>query len=453
MLVSVARAQEPAPAAPAAKPAASNENAEASQVVHILAGHTIVVRTDSRLKRVLVGNPAVVSTSTTAPDELAVTALAPGSSSVVLWQEDGSSRIIEVYADVDVSMLRDAVKTSFPKEAISVDGEEGKVVLTGTASSQVVIDQLSKMATPFGKDLVNSIHVAQARQRQILVKVKFAEVDRTKLNQFGINILSTGAGNTPGSVSTQQFGAPSLGQNGQGGLNGVIGGSLRGTSTSIGVSNLLNVFLFRPDLNLGATIQDLQQKNIVQILAEPNLLAMDGQPATFLAGGELPFPVVSGANGQSTVSIQFKPFGVKLEFTGTIEADDVIRLKVYPEVSTLDYSNGVTISGFQLPAISTRNATTVVELKDGQSFGIAGLLDRRTTVLLSKLPGIGDIPILGELFKSRSINRVNTELMVIVTPVIVDPASEEQATPPTPPAGPMKGLDPATFDKALPGGN
>ena len=448
-LGAVGQGQEPAvPAAPAAQQGNENATAGNSEVVHILVGHTVVVRTDTRLKRVLVGNPAVVTTTTTSPNELAITAAGPGSSSVVLWQEDNSSRIVEVFADVDVSMLRDAIRTSFPREPISAEAEEGRVVLTGTASSQAVIDQIAKMSQPFAKDLVNSVHLSQARQRQVMVKVKFAEVDRTKLTTFGINLLSTGAGNTPGSVTTQQFGNVSLGTTG--GLTGTIGAGNRGTTTTETVSNLLNIFLYRPDLNLGAVIADLQQKNVVQILAEPNLLATDGQPATFLAGGELPYPVVTGAAGQSTVSVQFKPFGVKLEFTGTIEADDVVRLKVYPEVSTLDYTNAVTISGFVLPAISTRNATTVVELKSGQSFGIAGLLDRRTTAQFSKVPGIGDIPILGQLFRSRSINKINSELLVIVTPIIVDPASDQGTVPPDAPKQPMEGLDPARFDKSVP---
>lgn len=445
LLGGVLLAQEPA--APVTPQTTDNSNA-ASQVVHILVGHTVVVRTDTRLRRVLVGNPTVVTTTTTSPNELAITAAGAGSSSVVLWQEDNSSRIVEVFADVDVSMLRDAIRTSFPKETISAEAEEGRVVLTGTASSQAVIDQIAKMAQPFAKDLVNSVHLSQARQRQVMVKVKFAEVDRTKFNTFGFNLLSTGAANTPGTISTGQFGPPNLGTSGA--LSGVIGAGNRGTTTTLNASDLLNVFLFRPDLNLGATIEDLQQKNVVQILAEPNLLASDGQPATFLAGGELPYPVVSGAQGQSTVSVQFKPFGVKLEFTGTIEADDVVRLKVYPEVSTLDYTNAITISGFKLPAISTRNATTVVELKSGQSFGIAGLIDKRTTALMSKLPGIGDIPILGELFKSRSINKINSELLVIVTPIIVDPASDPGTVPPEMPREPMKSLEPGKFDQGLP---
>jgi pilus assembly protein CpaC len=445
-LCGLATGQEPA----ASSSTTATERTGATQTVHILVGHSVVLRTDSKLKRVLVGNPAVVSTTTTAPSELVITATAPGSSSVVLWQDDNSSRIVEVFSDMDVSMLRDALHTGFPKESVNAEAEEGRVVLTGTVSSQAVADQIGKMAAPFTKDVVNTIRVTQGRSRQILLKVRFAEVDRTKLQQFGINLLSTGAANTIGTISTQQFGSLGLGTEGK--LTGQIGGPLKGTTTTETVSDLLNIFLFRPDLNLGATIKALQQQNVLQILAEPNLMAADGQPATFLAGGELPYPVVSGVLGQSTVSVQFKPFGVKLEFTGTIEADNIVRLKVYPEVSSLDFANAITVSGFVLPAIATRNATTVVELKDGQSFGIAGLLDQRTTAQFSKVPGIGDIPILGQLFRSRSVNRSNSELMVIVTPVILDPSTMQTAEP-TIPMGPLKSLDKSEFDKKIPGGS
>jgi len=215
----------------------------------------------------------------------------------------------------------------------------------------------------------------------------------------------------------------------------------KGVHTStVGLSDLLNIFLFRPDLDLGVTIRDLQQRNVLEILAEPNLLAASGEPAKFLAGGELPYPLLTGGLGAQTVSVQFKPFGVKLEFTGTIEGDGTIRLKVFPEVSSLDYTNAITISGFVLPAIATRHAETVVQLRDGQSFGIAGLLDQRTTAQFNKVPGIADIPVLGQLFRSRSVNALNSELLVIVTPTIVDPVAEPTAAPelpqmPIPPLG------------------
>ena len=416
-----------------------------NEVIRLLVGHSIVVRTDPRLTRVLVGNPAVVTTDTTAPNEVVVTATAPGSSSVVLWQENNQSRIIEVFADLDVSLLREATARNFQNEAIQVEAEEGRVLLSGTASSAAVADQIGKMAAPFSKDVVNSIRLAPPqRQKQVMLKVRFAQVDRSKLTAFGINLFSTGATNTLGTISTQQFAPPQLvaGESGSG----------KGVATStLGLSDLLNVFLFRPDIDLGVAIRDLQQRNVLQILAEPNLLAASGEPARFLAGGELPYPVLSGQLGQQTVSVQFKPFGVKLEFTGTIESDGTIRLKVFPEVSSLDYTNSITLSRFVLPAIATRHAETVVQLRDGQSFGIGGLLDQRTTAQFAKVPGIGDIPILGQLFRSRSVNTLNSELLVIVTPTIVDPVAEPTAAPELP-RMPIAPLDQQQFDTKTPNG-
>lgn len=440
----------PAPQKPPAEISQEPENV-GNQVLHILVGHSVVIRTDPRLRRVLVGNPAVVTTATTEPNEVVVTATAPGSSSVVLWQEDNRSRIIEVFADVDVSLLREAITRSLPDEAIQAESEEGRVVLTGTASSPAVAEQIGKMAAPFSKEIVNSIQIAMPhRQKQVLLKVRFAQVDRTKLSAFGFNLLSTGAANTIGSTTTQQFGTIGLGE--QGKLTSAIGAPTKGFTTSETLSDLLNIFIFRPDLNLGATIKDLQQRNVLQILAEPDLLAANGEPARFLAGGELPYPVISGVAGSATVTVQFKPFGVKLEFTGTIESDNTVRLKVFPEVSSLDFTNAVTISGFVLPAIATRHAETVVELRDGQSFGIAGLLDQRTTAQFSKVPGIGDIPILGQLFRSKSVNQLNSELVVIVTPTIVDPAATPGPVPEVPKM-PITPLDQKQFDKKTPSGN
>jgi len=435
-----ASVRQPVPAAqqPAPQQQAAPANAD-NQVLHILVGHSVIIRTDTRLKRVLVGSPTFVTTVTTAANEVVVTAAAPGSSSVVLWQENNQSHILEVFSDLDVSMLREAVARSFPREAIGVEAEEGRVVLTGVASNAPVVDQIVKMAGPFSKDVVNSIRIAPpGRQKQILLKVRFAQVDRSKVNQFGINIIGLPGGKNVGVTSTQQFAPPQLiNQN-------------NSTGSTIGFSDLLNIFYVRPDINLAATIKALEEKQILQILAEPNLLAANGESAKFLAGGELPYPVVSGANtGVETITVYFKPFGVKLEFTGTIEDDNTIRLKVNPEVSSLDFSNAVTIAGFVLPAIATRHAETVVELRDGQSFGIAGLLDQRVTSVYSKVPGIGDIPIIGQLFRSKSVNRTNSELVVIVTPVILDPAATATAAPETPKVS-QDPLDPKKFDQTTP---
>jgi pilus assembly protein CpaC len=272
-----------------------------------------------------------------------------------------------------------------------------------------------------------------------MLDVRFAEVDRSRIDQLGFNIFTVGATNTLGTISTQQFNPP--------GTNSSGGGVVSGKTGFIGIPNTLNIFLFRPDIDLGATIEALQQKSVLQILAQPNLLAMNGQKASFLSGGEFPFPVVQGGANVGAVTIQFRPFGVKLDFVGTIDyAQSVIRLHVAPEVSTLDFTNAVTISGFVVPALSTRRAETEIELKDGQSFGIAGLMDRREQAQMSKIPGIGDIPVLGQFFRSKNVNRSNSELLVLVTPHIVDPVHREMVKA-TEPKGPVQILEPSKFDK------
>jgi pilus assembly protein CpaC len=402
-----------------------------TESVHVLVGRSIIINMQARLRKVYVSNPAVVDSTTTSPNQVVITAKSPGSSNVVFWDETGHSRMLEVSADVDISGFRDALQQEYPAQSIEAHAEEGRIVLSGVVTDKDIQDNVVKQAQVYSKDVVDAILVHQpAHGKQILLKVRFAEVDRSKLQSFGLNIFSTGAGNTPGTISTQQFSPPAV----AGTLTGVIGGSNTGTTTSYTLNDLLNVFLFRPDLNLGVTLQDLQTRNVLQILAEPNLLALSGEQAHFLAGGEFPYPVVQGigAGGVAAVTIQFRPYGIKLDFTGTIEADNSIRLKVAPEVSSLDYSNAVTISGFTVPALSTRRAETDVELKDGQSFGIAGLLDSNDTAQLSKVPGIADIPILGELFKSRSKNLSSSELLVIVTPVIVDPLNSPLTAPELP---------------------
>jgi pilus assembly protein CpaC len=367
----------------------------------------------------------------------------------MLWDESGQNRTLDIYADLDVSQLRTALDQSFPAISIDVQSEGDKVILGGTVPSSAIAEQMLKMAGNFSKEVVNGLQVVTLRQKQVMLKVRFAEADRNKLNAFAFNLFSTGATNTIGTITTQQFGPLALQNNG-----GVTGGQVPSTPRQFSLSDLLNIFIFRPDINLGATIKALQNKQVLQILAEPNLMAYSGQGAHFLAGGEFPYPVVQNVGGVSggvpAITIVFKPYGVKLEFVATIEDNDTIRLKVAPEVSALDYSNAITISGFSLPAIQTRRAETEIELKDGQSFGIAGLLDERTTVQLNKIPGIGDVPILGELFKSHNVNKTNTELLVLVTPTIVDPVGVGPM-PSSPQVDmPVQNLDTGSFDKNLP---
>jgi len=453
--LTVAAQDQPATQTPAMQAPASASSAQMSQQggpesIHIVVGHSLLIRTPGRVKRILTGNPAVIESVVTSPAELVITAKSPGSSSLMLWDEAGRTRSLDVYADLDVSSLRNSLDQSFPSISVDVQSEADKVVLVGTVPSKDIADQMLKMADNFSREVVDGLRInvpPPVRQKQIILKVRFAEADRTKITSWGFNLFSTGAANTIGTVSTQQFGPLAVQQ---GSTTSVTPPS---TPQQFSISDLLNIFIFRPDINLGATIKALQEKDILQILSEPNLMALSGQPAHFLAGGEFPYPVVQGGTAGSVpaITIQFRPYGVKLEFVGTIEDNDTIRLKVAPEVSTLDYSNAIIISGFTLPAISTRRAETEIELKSGQSFGIAGLLDHRATVQLSKVPGIGDVPIIGELFKSRNTNFTNTELLVLVTPTIVDPVAGEPATAAEPQVTmPMQHLESGTFDKGLP---
>jgi pilus assembly protein CpaC len=449
----VKMADAPAPAAVAAaapaqgSPTSSSALSTETQSIHVQVGRSIILNTQARLRRIVVSNPDVLDTATISPTQLVITAKAPGSSSLVLWDESSNARIVDVYADVDVAGLRESIRSAHPDEQVIITSEEGKIVLTGSVTTRAAADDMVRLSSLYSKAVVDSMVVQKPpRAKQVLLKVQFLEIDRTKLSQLGLNVFSTGAAGNIGSLTTQQFGAPFTTLNIEG---ATIGAPLTGSTFKGPINNLMNLFIFRPDLNLGATIQALQQKNVAQILAEPNLLARSGEPAKFLAGGEFPVPVVQGGGGQNNtaITVVFKPFGVKLEFTGTIEGN-VVRLKIAPEVSTIDLANALLLQGFSIPAVSTRRAETEIELKDGQTFAMAGLLDQRTTKQLSKIPGIGDIPVLGNLFRSRSLNQTNTELVVMVTPQIVDPVSEAVAAPAAP-AMPLKNMDQPKFDESV----
>jgi len=275
--------------------------------------------------------------------------------------------------------------------------------------------------------------VVPPHAKQVQLKLRIVEVDRSKADQFGINFFS--GGRTAVATTTGQF----------------PGTAVTGNS-SISVSDPLNLFLYNAKIDLGVTLRDLEQKQVLQVLAEPTLSTMSGVPARFLSGGEFPFPVVqSGAGNSSAITIQFRPYGVKVDFTPTVNSDGSIHLKLAPEVSTLDYSNSVSVSGFTIPALSTRRAETDVEIQDGQSFVVSGLLDHRTTEILSKMPGISDVPLLGQLFRSKNINHSVLELVVVVTATVIDPLKPEFTPSAKEPAFVIPNLDQQQFDKSLPG--
>ena len=422
------------------------------ETVHVLLGKSIVINVQAPLTRVLSSNPTAVEAMATSPRQVVVEGKMAGNSSLILWDASGRSQILDVAVDLDISGLRSAIQRSYPREQLEIEADAGRLVLTGTASNVHIVEDLGKMAAAYSNQVVNSVHVPLAHDRQVVLEVKFAEVDRTALLQLGANYFTPGTGHTTGTLSTGQFGGTAISTSSA--TTTTVGSttatSVTSTPPTLNITNPLNLFLFRSDINFGVVIQALQARNVAEILAEPNLMAISGQKATFLAGGEFPFPIVQSSTGLPVVTITFRPFGVKLDFTATVLDDNTIRLHVAPEVSTLDFANSLTLSGFTVPAISTRRAETEIELKDGQSFGIAGLLDRRATTQLSKVPGIGDIPVLGQLFRSRSINKTNTELLVFVTPRIVDPVHVDTPVAAAPTV-PVPFLDINKFDDQLPG--
>jgi pilus assembly protein CpaC len=307
------------------------------------------------------------------------------------------------------------LETELPGQNVNLSFENETLFLRGTVKDMTSADRAMSIASTLGKT-INLLYVdVPPPEAQILLRVKFASVDRSITTTLGLNILSTGATNTIGSVGTQQFPGPTI-------------SSLSPVVTTL--ADALNLFFFRSDLNLGASIEALEVKGLLQVLSEPNLVTENGKPASFLAGGEFPFPSVSASGGGvPVVSIQFREYGVRLTFTPTITARGTIHLEVAPEVSALDFADGLTISGFSVPALTTRKISTQVELSEGQSFAIGGLLDNRTTDTFEKIPFIGDIPILGKLFQSKSVSKTNTELVVIVTPELVRPIPAGRPVP------------------------
>jgi pilus assembly protein CpaC len=407
-------------------PQAINTSASADQI-HIRVGRSVMLTSATPLRRIYIGNPTVLQTYTSGSSEIVLTAKTPGVSSMVLWDETGGHHMYTVCADLDPDALRASFDAAFPGSSIHVDTGEGRIFLTGSVATDAASDAALKMASLYAKDVVNSLVVVPVHGKQVQLKLRIVEVDRTRLDQLGVNIFA--GGRTAIGASTQQFSS-----------------AASGSGSSLSVSDPLNIFLYNTKLNLGLTVKDLEQKQILQVLAEPTLTTLSGLPARFLSGGEFPFPMVQGGAGNNTaITIQFRPYGVKVDFTPTVNTDGSIRIKLSPEVSTLDYSNAVTISGFTIPALSTRQTETEVEIQNGQSFIVSGLLDHRTTEIMSKMPGIASIPILGQLFHSKNFNHSVVELVIIVTATVVDPLTFPQAEPDLPKMA-VPNLDPNAFD-------
>lgn len=384
----------------------------------------------SDVERVAISEPKIADAVVVSARDIMVNAKGPGQATLVVWETGAAPARYDIRVTKDnfeldgmrIS-LASSLKAAVPDSGIEFSGNAQEIVLTGKVASPEQSQRAEALAALHTKKVINMLQLADPRQ--ILLEVKFADVDRTALSQFGFNLVSRN-GTTLGETGTQEFPGPLFPQ-----LQSNPSG------TPLNITNLLNLFIFRPDINLGATIQALQQQNVAQILAEPNLIVIDGAEASFLAGGEFPFPTITatptGGGIAPVVTVQFKKFGVQLNFTPKITPSGAIRLKVKPEVSALDYTNAVTVDGYLIPALSSRVAETEIVLRDGESFAIAGIIDNRVTQELNKVSILGDIPILGQLFRSHSTSKSVDELLVVVTPHFVKPVppGEELRLPTT----------------------
>lgn len=399
--------------------AARQQIPAAARELTVTVGKSIVMDSPVNIERVSVANGEIAEAVAVSPREILINGRAPGETTLVIWQE-GNNRLLFDLTVLPSTVRLDAVREQLRKELtdqnVTIEIEEGSVFLRGTVKDLTAAERAVGIAGTLGKP-VNLLNVEIPDvEPQILLKVRFANVDRAVSSELGANIMSTGALNTPARTTTGAFSPPTV--------------ETTQAGTTFTFTDALNIFLFRPDLNLAATIRALQTRRLLEILAEPNVLAINGRSASFLAGGEFPFPTLQGGGaGLGAVTIQFREFGVRLNFLPRLTPRGTIRLQVTPEVSSLDFANALVFQGFTIPGLSTRRVQTEIELEQNQSFAIGGLLDNRVTESFSKIPGLGDIPLIGKLFQSRALAKNNTELLVLVTPELVRPIPEGQPRP------------------------
>jgi pilus assembly protein CpaC len=412
----MAQATPPAPSGPAPRYAGASQIPATGQRITLEVNKGTLVRLSGPAATVFVANPDIADVQVKSPTLIYITAKAPGET--VIYAVDASDNVLlnaPILVEHDLSRLRSSLRQLAPAEQISADSVDGNLVLTGVASDAGQADRVSKLAASIageakGSQVINRMTIATPNQ--VNLRVKIAEVDVNKLNDIGVNWTKIGS-----NVSFETFNPVSI----MGELtNTLIVGRPSGTGTV-------------------AVISALEQEGFITSLAEPNLVAMSGQTASFLAGGEFPVPV-SGASastgGFPTISVEFKDFGVSIAFTPTVIDANHLNLRVRPEVSELSTVGEVSVpltstSTVTIPALTVRRAETSVELGSGETFALAGLLMHTSQQLVSKVPWIGDIPILGAVFRSDRFQRGETDLVILVTPYLVSPVSTGRLAAPT----------------------
>jgi len=392
-------------------------SAQATPELVLAVGNSTVISAGGTVTRLAIGDPNVADVIPAGASEVLVNGVSPGSTTLVVWNTGGARNSYTIRVTLDAPSLERELQLLFPGETIDVTGVGNTLILSGEVRDPRVAEKAVELAHGLGDDVLVLNNMSIPDPGQVLLQVRFAEVSRTWRRELGATLTSYEGDNIIGAIGPVDN---SRTPNQEGGDTGAVAEVF---------SDAVNFFLFHDPSGVSTFIQALETNGIFKTLAEPNLIAMPSESASFLAGGEFPFPVLQGNQGSNAVTIQFKEFGIRLNFVPEITNSGAIRLDVAPEVSQLDFANGLTIAGFRIPALLARRARTVVELQDGQTFAIAGLVDNSIVENISKVPLLGDIPILGELFKSRDLRQNRTELLVLVTPRIVRPLNQQPALP------------------------
>jgi pilus assembly protein CpaC len=402
---------------------APHVRADEASAVRLLVGRSTIIDVGTAIQRVSLTSADIADAVVTSANQLLVNGKMPGTISMYVWERSGGLRRYEIIVQRDLAHLNDQMKELFPGETIDAQSSGKGIVLSGLVSSKEVFDKASSVAGGYVDkgDVVNLLRMQEGpASNQVLLQVRFAEVSRSAMSELGANLFTspTGIKNTLARVTTEQFNPPGFDALNYTKSSSNFGAPVTSSDGKFTFSDFLNLFLFSEKYDIGVMIKALQTRGLFQSLAEPNLVAESGKEASFLAGGEFPVPIAQGTAGSVAISVQYKEFGVRLNFTPIVNGNRV-HLKVRPEVSTLDFANGVLLQGFRIPALSTRRTETELELVDGQTFAIAGLMNNTVNSTLQKIPGIGDIPILGNLFKSKAAQKNQTELVVMITPHIL----------------------------------
>jgi pilus assembly protein CpaC len=390
----------------------------APEKLTVTVGKSMIIDSPVNIQRISVANGELVEAVAVNPKEVLINGKQAGDTSLIIWQAGGNRLLYDLTVRLSTNKLdavRQQLARDFANEDINITYENDTAFVRGTVKDTIQADRVMSIVGTLGKT-INLLRVdVPPVETQVLLKVRFANVDRGASRDLGLQLAST-AFNQATQIGTGQFPSPQIAVN-------------NGTASGISISDALNVLLFRKDINLGATIKALESKRLLNTLAEPNVLAINGKPASFTEGGEFPYPTVQGGASNGAVTLSFREFGIRLNFLPRITPRGTIDLIVNPEVSALDFANGLTFQGNTVPALSTRKISTEVELESGQSFVIAGLLDNTASKTLNKIPGLSALPLLGKLFQTASVQRSNSELLVLVTPEIVRPIPVGQPLP------------------------